>query len=296
MTNFDTSTPLQESVVSPWQQSNWGQYRQLDLLSLIPMLSKSSEPIGPTSRSPKTSATTKRPPAHTTSLRLVSPVPAHPQQASGKDSITPNQPYSAKSSDSYGKLSPDTASLSNPWELSIAAYEQSLADSEWQAIKQNVRSLAQHDSAQATSDSDCLLLPTLTACKGTYRAAGQTRCEVTLKGLGLIPPGSQFSADGMALFQGFPLGWLREQSKTWKPTPQPVSPPPAPPADSRPVSWQAVPSPPPRQLSPSSESSKSTPKSKRPKGQGSGYIQLHYCEKQTKSGVKSYEQYYLTLP
>ena len=31
---------------------------------------------------------------------------------------------------------------------------------------------------------------------------------------------------------------------------------------------------------------------RRSPGEGSGYIQLHYCEKQTKSGVKSYEQYY----
>jgi hypothetical protein len=31
---------------------------------------------------------------------------------------------------------------------------------------------------------------------------------------------------------------------------------------------------------------------RRTKGQGSGYIQLHYCEKQTRSGKKSYEQYY----
>jgi hypothetical protein len=34
------------------------------------------------------------------------------------------------------------------------------------------------------------------------------------------------------------------------------------------------------------------PKKRRSPGQGSGYIQLHYCEKQTKSGKKSYEQYY----
>jgi hypothetical protein len=31
---------------------------------------------------------------------------------------------------------------------------------------------------------------------------------------------------------------------------------------------------------------------RRTRGQGSGYIQLHYCEKQTRSGKKSYEQYY----
>lgn len=31
---------------------------------------------------------------------------------------------------------------------------------------------------------------------------------------------------------------------------------------------------------------------KRCKGEGSGYIQLHYCEKQTRAGVKSYQQYY----
>lgn len=36
----------------------------------------------------------------------------------------------------------------------------------------------------------------------------------------------------------------------------------------------------------------STPTTKRPKGQGSGYVQLHYCEQQTKSGAKAYEQYY----
>ncbi|WP_369796151.1 hypothetical protein [Synechocystis sp. PCC 6714] len=31
---------------------------------------------------------------------------------------------------------------------------------------------------------------------------------------------------------------------------------------------------------------------RRTRGQGSGYIQLHYCEKQTSRGKKSYEQYY----
>lgn len=31
---------------------------------------------------------------------------------------------------------------------------------------------------------------------------------------------------------------------------------------------------------------------RRSPGQGSGYIQLHYCEKETRSGKKSYEQYY----
>lgn len=31
---------------------------------------------------------------------------------------------------------------------------------------------------------------------------------------------------------------------------------------------------------------------RRSRGQGSGYIRLHYCEKQTRSGKKSYEQFY----
>ena len=31
---------------------------------------------------------------------------------------------------------------------------------------------------------------------------------------------------------------------------------------------------------------------RRSPGEGSGYIQLHYCEKQTSMGKKSYEQYY----
>ena len=50
--------------------------------------------------------------------------------------------------------------------------------------------------------------------------------------------------------------------------------------------------PPPRPPSSSYESSKSSRKSGRKKGDGSGYIQLHYCEKQTSTGKKSYEQYY----
>ncbi|WP_228017294.1 hypothetical protein [Synechocystis sp. LEGE 06083] len=78
--------------------------------------------------------------------------------------------------------------------------------------------------------------------------------------------------------------------------------PPEPPAELKPASWPAEPLPQDKPVLPSSESSTSIPLSpsknserkskRRSRGQGSGYIQLHYCEKQTSRGRKSYEQYY----
>lgn len=121
----------------------------------------------------------------------------------------------------------------------------------------------------------------------------------------MIASGSQLSATAYALIQGFPSGWFKALASSHRglsksPAPSPL----VPLAESKPANWPVAPLPHPKPPSPLTASFTSTPSSPndlpRPKrqskrrspGQGSGYIQLHYCEKQTKSGVKSYNQYY----
>jgi hypothetical protein len=59
-----------------------------------------------------------------------------------------------------------------------------------------------------TAIASSLLIPTLTTGSGSYRDAGQTKCEQRLKQLGVIPNGCQFSPEGMAALMGFPLDWF----------------------------------------------------------------------------------------
>ncbi len=182
MNPLDTWTHSAESEASPWQRSEWGEFRQLPLAIATQTPNKSTYT---TSQATNGLTTSKRsmthPQANGTSSRQVSPVPAQAQQDNAPDCITPNQPYSGKSLDSSGNVSPNIASSSNPWELPIEDLEQSLGDSEWQAIRQSVRLSARQSLAQATSDNGCLLLPTPTACKGSYRPAGTNRCESQIK-------------------------------------------------------------------------------------------------------------------
>lgn len=58
MKPLDTWTPLPGWGDSHWQQSEWGEYRQLDLLNLTPTPNKSYPPTSPTSRSPQISEPT----------------------------------------------------------------------------------------------------------------------------------------------------------------------------------------------------------------------------------------------
>nr|WP_255611418.1 hypothetical protein [Synechocystis sp. PCC 7339] len=186
--------------------------------------------------------------------------------------------------------------MSNPWELSIEALEQSLGDSEWLVIKAKLKLSRRRSLERGTAGKDCLLFPTPTACLGTYRQAGSNKLEQWLRHNGLIANGSQLSATAYALIQGYPSNWFQPLA------PSPVLSPPEPPAELKPENWPAEPSPQDKPVLPSSESSTSIPLSpsknserkskRRSRGQGSGYIQLHYCEKQTRSGKKSYEQYY----
>ncbi len=306
MEHSDTSTYSAAVADLPLLVSELGEkWRQPSLLSLIPTVKPSSKTTGPTSPSPKTSETITASQGTLTLLPPVSPAPEPVTREPAPDSITLNQPSFEKASASSPNVNPGSASSSNPWALSIAALEQCLGDSEWLAIKANLKLSRQQSLGQATVGNDCLLFPTPTACLGTYRAAGANKCEQWLRRQGLIANGSQLSATAYALIQGFPSGWFkalasspRGLSKSHAPSP------PLPLAESKPANWQDAPLPLPKPRSPLTASSTSTPSfpndlprpkrqsKRRSPGQGSGYIQLHYCEKQTRSGVKSYEQYY----
>jgi hypothetical protein len=297
MEPLNTSTYLPDVADSPWPQNKPEEkYKQLSLLKSTPTVTSSSSTTGPISPSMLTSGTITQAQGNLTLLPLVSPAPAPVAQELKSASTIPNQPSFGKCYASLPNVIPNLSLLSNPWELSIEALEQSLADSEWSVIKAKLRLSRRRSWERGTAGKDCLLFPTPTACLGTYRQAGSNKLEQWLRSNGLIPNGSQLSAMAYALIQGYPSHWFQALA------PNPALSPPEPPPELKPANWLAEPSPQHKLVLPSSESSISIPLSpsknseqkskRRSRGQGSGYIQLHYCEKQTRSGKKSYEQYY----
>nr|WP_315862162.1 hypothetical protein [Picosynechococcus sp. NKBG15041c] len=183
------------------------------------------------------------------------------------DSSTLNLPSGAKDSESSAKSNPATLSGNNLWELSIEVYEQSLADAEWQDIKQQVLQSPLQILGPPTAAKDSFSLPTLTTGSGTIRNAGRTKLEDKLKKLDIIPPGYQLSPEAMASYMGFPwdlftpiTGQRLTQISTLFPTGY---------GDAMmSVDWQVKALPPPKQQSPSI-SSTGTLKKKRGRPQGS---------------------------
>jgi hypothetical protein len=305
MEDFDTSTFFQDVEDLPLLVSEVGEkWQQLSLLKSTPTVIPFCPTTGPTSPSTPTSGTTTQAQGNLTLLPLVSPAPAPVELEPKQASTIPNQPSFGKCYASLPNAIPHLSSLSNPWELSIEALEQSLGDSEWSAIKVKLRLSRRRSLERDTAGKDCLFFPTPTACLGTYRQAGSNKLEQWLRSNGLIPNGSQLSATAYALIQGYPSHWFQALA------PNSALSPPEPPAELRPASWPAEPLPQGKPALPLTESSTSIPSPpatrvkyklewpprgvhpRRTRGQGSGYIQLHYCEKQTRSGKKSYEQYY----
>jgi hypothetical protein len=297
MENFDTSTYLPDVGDSPWPQNKPEEkYKQLSLLKSTPTVTPFSSTTGPTSPSMPTSGTTTPPQGNLTLLPLGFPAPAPVKREPKPASTIPNQPSFGKSYASLPSVIPHLSLLSNPWELSIEALEQSLGDSEWLVIKAKLKLSRRRSLERGTAGKDCLSFPTPTACLGTYRQAGSNKLEQWLRHNGLIANGSQLSAMAYALIQGYPSHWFQPLA------PSPVLSPPEPPAELKPENLPVELSPQDRPVLPLTESCISTPSfptprvkikfKRRTRGQGSGYTQLHYCEKQTRSGKKSYEQYY----
>jgi hypothetical protein len=331
MESLSTSTYLPDVADLPWLQNKPEEkYKQLSLLKSTPTVTPSSNTIGPISPSIPTSDNTTQPQGNLTLLPPVSPVPEPVKLEPKLASNIQNQPFFEKSYGSLPSAIPNLSSLSNPWELSIEALEQSLGDSEWSVIKVKLKLSRRRSLGPATADSDCLSFPTPTACLGTYRPAGSNKLEQWLRSNGLIPNGSQLSATAYALIQGYPDHWFQALA------PSPVLSPPELPAELEPGNLREELSPQDKPALPLSESSISTQcsncnsfdssiptnsawkfcllkgkylggndldgcdqfkpivayqppqKNRRIKGEGSGYIQLHYC---TKKG-KSYDQFY----
>ena len=171
---------------------------------------------------------------------------------------TKSQPYFERLYASSGNASPSSASLSNPWELSLEDLEQSWGDSEWLATKANIKLCRRKNSVQVTSENDFLLFPTPTANLGTYRQAGTNRLETWLRGNGLIPNGSQLNAIAYALIQGFPSNWFQALAHPQNTLPIGLLVSLIPQDASEPESLQAELSPPHRPPSPQGKRKKST--------------------------------------
>ena len=105
---------------------------------------------------------------------------------------------------------PNSWWLNNQQEFSNEDYELFLEDSEWQDIKAKLKQSRRESLEQDTKDSDCLSFPTLTSgqTSSKMRPAGQTKCEKWFKDKGLIPNGSQLSAQAIAMIMGFPPNWF----------------------------------------------------------------------------------------
>jgi hypothetical protein len=173
------------------------------------MRSLSIAPTSPTCQSTETSAPTALSEESSTSSPAGFPVPELAGQESEPDSLIPNPHYGEKDCESWQPSDLDISSGNNLWELSNEDYEQSLEDVEWQDILAGLSESVPMSLGLATgANESSLLIPTLTTGSGSYRDAGQTKCEQRLKQLGVIPPGCQFSPEGMAALMGFPLDWF----------------------------------------------------------------------------------------
>ena len=217
----DTSISSAEWEDSPWQQSNWGEYRQLSLWKSIPTHNSSSNTTSPESPSTQTSETINQTQESLTSSQWDSPAPAQVTQEVEQDYLTQHHHSGEKDLDALSKLNPASVLLNNLKELSDEDLELFLPPSIWQDTLARLKQSRRQALALDTRDSDCLSFPTLTSNdRSTSRPAGQTKCEKWFKDNGLIAPGYQLSAEAMALIMGFPKDWFSPLSP---PIPQDAS-------------------------------------------------------------------------
>ena len=203
-----TSSPAWED--SPWQPSKLGEYRQLSLWKSTETPNRSYEPTSPISPSTSTSETTIPKGENLTSSPWDSPAPEPATPVTAVDSSTQPQPCGEKVSAVSSSVVPDSVLLNNLKGLSDEDFEPFWEDWQWQDTLLKLKSSRRRSSERGTADEDCCLFPTLTSgAQGlNSRPAGQTKCEKWFKDKGLIPPGSQLSAQAMALMMGFPESWL----------------------------------------------------------------------------------------
>ena len=138
----------------------------------------------------------------------------HQTQETNKDSNI-QLPHSGEKDLEYcSKLNPSSVLWNNLKALSDEDLELFLPASIWQDTLLRLKQSRRESLDYRTRDSEYLFFPTLTSNEcSTSRPAGQTKCEKWFKDNGLIPSGSQLSAQAIALVMGFPSNWFEVLSQ-----------------------------------------------------------------------------------
>jgi hypothetical protein len=231
---LDISISFQGAEDLAWQQSNLGEYRQLQAadgaqgecirpcvpLSLwksTPMLNSSCAQTSQDFQSIPISEITTPNLENSSFCQWDSPAQAQVMQGNELDSSIQSQHFGEKVSDVLSKLNPNSVLSNNLKELLDEDFELLLDTSIWQDIQQKLSSSRQQALGLDTRGSDCLSFPTLTSgqTNSKTRPAGQTKCEKWFKDKGLIPSGSQLGTSAIANMMGFPSDWFEDLTKQY---------------------------------------------------------------------------------
>jgi hypothetical protein len=176
------------------------------------MPSMYSDSTIPTSRFTATSELLALSPDTTIASGEAFPAPVRAMPESERDWLIQNQVCGGKCSELSSK--PDPALLLSKIQKACSSgeVEKSLPLSEWQDIVSKTRSsYRQRKLALGTKETESLSsvsFRTLHSSRGTTsNPPGLTKCEQSLRKLGIISPSHYLSTRGMELIFGFPLGW-----------------------------------------------------------------------------------------
>jgi len=167
----------------------------------------------PTSRFTGTSELLALPPDNTIASGEASPAPVRAMPESEGDWLIQNQVCGGKCSELSSK--PDPALLLSKIQKACSPeeVEKSLSLSEWQDIVSKSRSsYRQRKLELGTRETESLSLLSFRTLHSSNTStnsnpAGLTKCEQSLRKLGIISPSHYLSTMGMELIFGFPLGW-----------------------------------------------------------------------------------------
>jgi hypothetical protein len=205
---LECSTFSQELEAQASQETDW-ESKQPNLLKSIPTHSKSSDTTFPIFPSTTILEPTIQPQESSILSGIHSPAQAQVTQEAEQDYLTQSQHFGEKDLDVLSKLNPASVLSNNLKELSNEDFELFLVDSLWQDTVLRLKQSRQQSLGRVIKDSDYLSFPTLTSNdRSTSRPAGQTKCEKWFKDKGLIPNGSQLSAQAIASLMNFPTDWF----------------------------------------------------------------------------------------
>lgn len=147
-----------------------------------------------------------------TASSQLSLVKVHRMQVRGKDLKNPDLPCGGNLCESSSNVEQALSLLRTLKALSPEDYESVLSNSEWQDIKQTIRSSYQQRSvAHSTKGTGFLYVPTPTglskAAGASCRPPGQDKLESKLKELFSIPKGFNSHPEIREWLMGFPIGW-----------------------------------------------------------------------------------------